>query len=335
MAAVLIGRVARTSGTFDPAECVRVTQHVGMNVSTRPSTFLLKVTIAHVVSYFVVGILAATVLDYEAIFAEPVISDYMRGFGSVALFVGPVVQVARGLITALVLLPFRSVLGGRYGWLWLWLLLVGIGILSTSAAAPSSIEGVIYTRLPLWYHLIGLPEILLQTLMFSVLVALIARHPRGVLAALPPVFERFVRAAVTASLAFVGYAVVSVLFAIGAGADVTAEQSLTLQVQGTFISPFIVNGVIAFVAAGGLSARRRAAAGLASYAFGFLTIFLYQAVILGATNPFYALLAPTLPALIVWLLIPKDAPTPDQSVTSDATTSRGAASGVGSHSVSL
>lgn len=305
-----------------------------MSESTRPLSFLVKVTIAHAVSYFVVGIVAATVLDYESLFAEPVISEYMRGFGSVALFVGPVVQLIRGLITALVLLPFRTVLATRYGWLWLWLLLVGIGILSTSAAAPSSIEGVVYTKLPLWYHFIGLPEMLLQTLLFSFLVFLVARYPHGVLAALPPVFERIVRAAVAASLAFVGYAVVSVLFAIGAGAEVTAEQSLTLQVQGTFIAPFVLNGVIAFVAARGLSTRNRLIAALASYVLGSLSIFLYQAVVMGAVSLLYALVAPILPALILWLLIPREGHGLDAPATSDSIGSPGAAAGVESHRVS-
>jgi hypothetical protein len=305
-----------------------------MNASTRPLSFLVKVTIAHAASYFVVGIVAATVFDYESLFAEPVISDYMRGFGSVALFVGPLVQVLRGLITALVLLPFRNVLATRHGWLWLWLLLVGIGILSTSAAAPSSLEGVVYTKLPLWYHFIGLPEMLVQTLIFSVLVWLVARYPQGVLAALPPVFERIVRATVAASLAFVGYAVVSVLFALGAGAEVTAEQSLTLQVQGTFIAPFVLNGAIAFAAARGLSARNRLMAALASYVLGFLSIFLYQAVILGAASPLYALVAPILPALILWLLIPREGHGHAPS-TSDTTQSDNAAADTDSHSMSL
>lgn len=39
-----------------------------------------------------------------------------------------------------------------------------------AGAAPGSIEGFIYTKLPLWYHLGYLPDILLQTLAFSVLL---------------------------------------------------------------------------------------------------------------------------------------------------------------------
>ena len=267
---------------------------------------MVKVTLLHVVTYLVVGIIASIAFDYATLFEQPVIRDYMREFGSVSLFVGPVVQVVRGVIVAAVLLPFRQVLAGRLGWLWLWLLLVGIGILSTSAAAPSSIEGLVYTRVPLWYHAIGLPEMLVQTLAFSVLAPLYARFPDGVLAALPPVFERIVRALVAASLAFVGYAVVSVVFALVAGVGVDAEQNLSLEVQGLFIVPFLANGAIAFIANRGLSSpNRRLVAGLASYAVGAAAILVYQAVVSGSVSPLYVLAAPILPAVIVWLLVPR------------------------------
>ncbi len=267
--------------------------------------FLLRTTMLHVVSYLLVGIVASVVLDYASLFAQPVIRDYMVEFGSVSLFVGPVIQVLRGIIIAAVLLPFRGVLAGRLGWLWLWLLLVGIGILSTSAAAPSSIEGIVYTQLPLWYHAIGMPEMLVQTLTFSVFVAFYERHPQGLLAVLPPVFERLVRALVSASLAFVGYAVISVAFAIMAGATIDAEQSLSLQTQGLFVSPFLINFGLAFIAAGGLSLARRNLVGVASYVLSATVILAYQAIVLGSPDIVYASIAPLVPAVVVWLLVPK------------------------------
>lgn len=275
---------------------------VGVETASGTAKFLGKVTLAHVLTYFLVGTIAATTIDYESLFAQPVVRDYMREFGSVSLFVGPVVQVVRGLVVAAVLLPFRSALATRRGWLWLWLLLVGVGILSTAAAAPSSIEGVVYTQLPLWYHLIGLPEILLQTLLFSVLTWLIARHPDGVLAALPPVFDRLLRAVVAASLAFAGYAVVSVLFALIAGADIDAGQSLTLKVQGLFIAPFLINVTIAYAVLSRASARARLVGALASYVASALAIFAYQALVMGGPDLRYSLIAPLVPAVILWLL---------------------------------
>lgn len=276
-----------------------------MSSSMSTGRFLFRVTVLHVVTYFVVGIVAAVAIDYGSLFEQPVVRDYMRAFGSVALFIGPVVQILRGLLIATVLLPFRSALATRLGWLWLWLLLVGVGIVSTYAAAPSSIEGIVYTKLPLWYHAIGLPEMLVQTLLFSVLTAFYVRHPKGILAALPPVFERIVRALVVASLAFVGYAGVSVVFALAAGAGLDAEQNLTLRVQGLFLAPFLLNGAIAFVAATGVTVRGRAIAGVASYALGVISILGYQALVTEAVDLGYATIAPLVPAVIVALLAPR------------------------------
>lgn len=275
-----------------------------MTPTSSAPRFILRTTALHVITYFIVGMLAAIALNYEALFQAPVIRDYMQPFGTGSLFIGPAVQVLRGVITALVLLPFRAVLRERLGWLWLWLLLVGIGILSTSAAAPSSIEGVVYTQLPLWYHGVGLPEMLGQTLIFSALVALYERHPGGILTVLPPVFDRLLRAVVVTTLAFVGYAIISVTFALVAGAAISADQSLSLEVQGVFLVPLLANGAIAFLA-GRLypSARQRIIAGLASYGIGVGAIAGYQAVVSGGPNLVYALVAPLLPALIVGLLI--------------------------------
>lgn len=268
-------------------------------------SFFVKVTASHVVTYLIVGAVAATVFDYERLFSEPLIRDYMRPFGSVAVYVGPLLQVARGLVIAAVLLPFRTVLRGKRGWLWLWLLLVGAGIISTSAAAPGSVEGAVYTRLPLWYHLIGLPEMLVQTLVFSILTALIARYPDGVLAALPPTFDRLVRALVSASLAFAGYAVVSVVFAMTSGIPLDFGSNFTWTVQGVFIAPFVTNGAIAYLTAGGVSPRRRAAGAATSYVLGVVAILAYQMVVSGGPNAVYALAAPVLPALLLWLLMPR------------------------------
>jgi len=76
------------------------------------------------------------------------------------ILLGPFMQPVRGLNFAIGLWPLRDLLiEKKRGWLILWGLLVTLGILSTPAAAPGSVEGVLYSRLPLWYHLIGRPEI--------------------------------------------------------------------------------------------------------------------------------------------------------------------------------
>jgi len=102
----------------------------------------------------------------------------MRPISSSWVAAGPALQVIRGLIFAVALYPFRSVfLSGRQGWLKLWGLLVGLAIFSTAGAAPGSVEGIIYTKIPLGSQLIGLPEVLLQTLAFSLLITTWHMHP--------------------------------------------------------------------------------------------------------------------------------------------------------------
>ncbi len=280
--------------------------------ATSAARFIGWVTAAHVITYLLVGIIAATALEYERLFGQPVIRDYMVAFGSTSLFMGPLLQVVRGVVIATVLLPFRSALAStKNGWLHLWLLLIGVGIVSTSAAAPSSLEGIVYTRLPLWYHAIGLPEMLIQTLIFSSLVHTHLRHPEGLLSSAPTAVVATTRALAAASFAFVGYALVSVAFALLAGAAVTAEGNLTLRTQGLFLAPFLINIVFVLLLSqttSQLSTRRHnILAGLAVYALNAVSIAGYQQWVLGCANLPYVLCAPVIPAIVVTLIAARSA----------------------------
>ena len=264
--------------------------------------FLAWATAAHVLTYFFAGLLASSLLDYRAALSQPVIRDYMVGFAAAPVFLGPLFQLLRGLVFGLVLLPLRGFLAGaRRGWLHLWLLMVGLGIVSTPAAAPCSIEGVLYTRLPLWYHLFGLPEILLQTLAFSAFVHRAVRGPGGSAGTPSAVSAAALRALAGACFAFIGYAVFSVAFALAVGADISAEANLGLKTQGLFIAPFLLNTAI--LLARDLHAPARKVGRLAVFALVLLgnsaAILLYQALVLGGVSAVYALAAPLLPALIV------------------------------------
>ena len=120
------------------------------------SRFLGRVTSSHLVTYFVTGILAYSLLDYATLFQSEGFSCLMRPLGSRWIAAGPALQVIRGLIFALALYPFRSVfLADRRGWLKLWGLLLGLAIFSTAGAAPGSVEGMIYTKIPVTAQLRG------------------------------------------------------------------------------------------------------------------------------------------------------------------------------------
>jgi hypothetical protein len=134
-------------------------------------SFAAKVIILHTVTYFVAGIISATLNDYESVFQMPVVNGFMRSFNSKWVLCGPLFQPLRGLVYALGLWPFRTfILSKKHGWLYIWSLFVVFAIIGTSGAAPGSMEGIIFTQLPLWFHFIGMPEILLQTLAFSLLL---------------------------------------------------------------------------------------------------------------------------------------------------------------------
>lgn len=120
------------------------------------------------VTYFVLGIIAYFLFDYEKLFSGDILQNYMKPTNSRWVVLGPSLQVIRGLIFAIVLWPFRIIiLKSNFGWLKLWGLLLGLAILSTSGPSPGSVEGMIYTKISVINQILYLPEIVIQTLFFS------------------------------------------------------------------------------------------------------------------------------------------------------------------------
>jgi hypothetical protein len=129
----------------------------------------LRTIVVHTVTYFAVGLLAFTLFDYTARFADPALSSLMRQTDDPLVAAGPLFQPIRGLLFGIVFYLLREVLFRRRdGWLVMWIMLVFVGILSTFGPAPGSIEGLIYTTLPIRGQLAGLGEVLLQSLLLSV-----------------------------------------------------------------------------------------------------------------------------------------------------------------------
>lgn len=110
---------------------------------------ILKTIVVHTVTYMLVGVLAFNLMDYSAGFAAPELACWMRQTDDPQIMLGPLLQPLRGLIFGLAFFPIREVLfGKKNGWLITWWLLIALGILSTFGPAPGSIEGLIYTILP-------------------------------------------------------------------------------------------------------------------------------------------------------------------------------------------
>jgi hypothetical protein len=135
------------------------------------SSLTVKTVVLHTVTYLVAGLLAYTLGGYEKTFSEPPLSYFMRPTSDRLVMAGPLFQPIRGVIFALALYPLRSVLfAERRGWLILWWLLLALGVLSTFGPAPGSVEGLIYTIIPPRAQILGLWEVLLQSLLFSVVL---------------------------------------------------------------------------------------------------------------------------------------------------------------------
>jgi hypothetical protein len=276
--------------------------------------FALKVIVVHTLTYFGYGLILSQVFDYGSLFQQEIIRDFMRPIDSPYVYAGPFLQPLRGLLLAIAIWPLRRLLlEGRFGWLILWNILVMVGILSTPAAAPSSVEGVLYSKLPLWYHLIGLPEILLQTLTFSVLLVWWWRRSETTAATdstpagLP---AEILKAVMTACFAYVGYAIGGLLSVAlvratagrtpGAEIDIDAAAS-NLTIQMMFVVAFLVNTVAVF-----FIGRKHEAGGMPPW--GIFALFwaidtvvpwLYQAQFMSPSPAHLALLLGLFPAAII------------------------------------
>jgi hypothetical protein len=139
-------------------------------------TLFWRMAASQMVSYMIMGIIATNMLNYKEIFDS---SETYRAYDSPWIVAGPSLQMIRGLIFALALWPFKDkFLFQKNGWLKLWGLIVGLSVLSTTAAAPGSVEGFIYTTIPVMDQIKGYLEVVPQTGMFAFFVCYWYAHPR-------------------------------------------------------------------------------------------------------------------------------------------------------------
>ena len=141
----------------------------------------LKAIASHTLTYFIVGVVAFNVFDYATQFAETDLRTFMRQTDDPIVALGPALQPIRGILFALAFYPLREILfRRRNGWLITWWLLVSLGILSTFGPAIGSVEGLIYTTLPIAEQFSGgMLEILAQSFLFSALLYYWVNHPEN------------------------------------------------------------------------------------------------------------------------------------------------------------
>jgi hypothetical protein len=126
----------------------------------------------------VIGFISYTVFDYTAKYADPLLGNFMRQTNHPLVAAGPMFQVFRGLLFGLVFFLLRDIyFKNKNGWLPIWLVLFIVGVISTFGPSPSSIEGLIYTNVPLYFHVIGLPEVAVQSFLLAYLTHFWVTHP--------------------------------------------------------------------------------------------------------------------------------------------------------------
>lgn len=143
--------------------------------------FSWRVTALHMVSYLLAGIFALVFMNYRELFKTDSLSMLMRPVDSPIVALGPSLQIIQGIVMSLILFPFRTIfLSAKNGWLYLLLLIAGFSTFAPEIPGPSTFEGLIYTTIPLKYHLLGLPETLIYSVLFSLLLPLWYNKPKKI-----------------------------------------------------------------------------------------------------------------------------------------------------------
>lgn len=144
------------------------------------SEIVVKTIIVHTVTYFFVGVLAFITLDYATRYAAPAVAAFARSTNDPLVAAGPLFQLIRGLLFGILFYLLREPFFHRpNGWLLLWATLVIVGIIGPFLAGPGTLEGLVYSRLPLDFQLISLPEVLIQSLVLAGLLFYWVRHPQN------------------------------------------------------------------------------------------------------------------------------------------------------------
>ena len=264
-----------------------------MEKSKKTILFVLYVTFAHVITYFICGVIFSQLMGYSEWWKQPVVCDYFRTFDGAASAAGPFIQISRGLLFGFVLIPLIDFIKQKSGWLKLWLLFLGIGIIGAPAAAPSSIEGVVYSKLPLAFHFVGLPEICSQTLLFSVLVY---RHLNSA-EEKSEKSKNLLRAFYAAIIVFMGYAVISIIFAVVQNVPIESG-SADIRVLAQFFPPVIFAFVLWLIN------RFKPIVKIAVlYVLSVISFVIYQSLVLHDLSFIYVFVAPLFTTALYFLFM--------------------------------
>jgi hypothetical protein len=140
--------------------------------------YFWQVTYAHTIAYFIAGIFAVLVMNYRDLFATEIISSFMHPVDSPIVALGPALQIFRGILIALIILPLRKTFfEEKHGLIKLGITIIGLSLLSTIGPTMGSFEGYIYTKIPYMYQISGYPEALIYVLLFVGILKISIKYP--------------------------------------------------------------------------------------------------------------------------------------------------------------
>jgi len=129
--------------------------------------YFWQIIYAHTIAYWIAGVIAFYCFNYQELWATEAMSAFYRNLNDPIVALGPVTQIIRGIIIALILLPLRKTFfEEKYGLIKLGLIIFGFSVISTYGAAISSFEGFIHLKVPFKDQILGFPEAIIWLSLF-------------------------------------------------------------------------------------------------------------------------------------------------------------------------
>jgi hypothetical protein len=140
--------------------------------------YFWQIIYSHTIAYFIAGIFALAVVNYRALFETEIMSSFMRAVDEpIVALGGTFLQLFRGIIIALIILPLRKVfLEEKHGLIRLGIIIFGFSLLSTIGPTIGSFEGYVYTKMPVMYQILGYPEAIIYIMLFIGLLGFSKRY---------------------------------------------------------------------------------------------------------------------------------------------------------------
>ena len=133
--------------------------------------FVLKVVTVHTATYFIAGQISITTILGPYVYGPKALTMYYKDPSAFGPWVLPD-QILRGILLAIALYPFRERILelGKKGGLAIASIYLLVGQFACPGTSPGSLEGFVYTRIPIDFQFAVLPEIIGQGLALGFLL---------------------------------------------------------------------------------------------------------------------------------------------------------------------